>query len=333
MAAVIRLSARVARDCCERARTPATSLCASPPAVRAPAGLKSRAIFVCAALKRPPRQRARSKCRPELFFAFKELAPLHLLLQQSSSSLTAAFSSGVQAWRSLEHARVTHTRGERWAIAEKNQRQSAAVVSGLDSPLAGQPWRTPTRRACSTRCAVARRRTIPRVACARRARSLLTTASISPACVCAPSLHSQVEVEFHGAPHLISVATPNDETLVVEVEDAETLARWRGEFSAKCASLRVECVCARSGGGGGGGGGGQVAAMCTSLPPDTRSQRTHTHTHHHAHTLTTQTSRTSRRARAASSASPSLRACSSPPRCARPTSCTSTSSRTPTSSC
>ena len=49
---------------------------------------------------------------------------------------------------------------------------------------------------------------------------------------------TQVEVEFHGAPYLISVATPNDETLVVEVEDAESLARWRGEFSAKCGCLR-----------------------------------------------------------------------------------------------
>ena len=48
---------------------------------------------------------------------------------------------------------------------------------------------------------------------------------------------TQVEVEFHGAPYLISVATPNDETLVVEVEDAESLARWRSLRDYECQQL------------------------------------------------------------------------------------------------
>lgn len=44
----------------------------------------------------------------------------------------------------------------------------------------------------------------------------------------------QVEIEFHGVQYLLTVSTPDDETLVIDIEDKESLARWHGGFSAKC---------------------------------------------------------------------------------------------------
>lgn len=45
---------------------------------------------------------------------------------------------------------------------------------------------------------------------------------------------SQVDIEFHGVLYTITIRVHGEEVLTVEIEDKDTLDRWRGEFAAKC---------------------------------------------------------------------------------------------------
>jgi hypothetical protein len=50
-----------------------------------------------------------------------------------------------------------------------------------------------------------------------------------------PAARPQVDVAFHGTRYALTVEAGGEPgALAVEIEERETLARWRGVFSAKC---------------------------------------------------------------------------------------------------
>jgi hypothetical protein len=56
---------------------------------------------------------------------------------------------------------------------------------------------------------------------------------------------TQAEVYFHGEPYSLNITTRGNDVLLVEAVHTDSLAAWRGEFAAKCASA----CCANSVGG------------------------------------------------------------------------------------
>lgn len=50
-------------------------------------------------------------------------------------------------------------------------------------------------------------------------------------------LHLQVDIEFHGVFYAITILVHAEDVLTVEIEDKDTLDRWRGEFAAQCKQL------------------------------------------------------------------------------------------------
>eukprot|EP00878_Enallax_costatus_P024901 GHUV01026600.1.p1 GENE.GHUV01026600.1~~GHUV01026600.1.p1 ORF type:complete len:235 (-),score=70.08 GHUV01026600.1:212-916(-) len=53
----------------------------------------------------------------------------------------------------------------------------------------------------------------------------------------------QVDIDFHGVLYTITISVDGEEVLRIEIEDKDTLDRWRGEFAAKCKQYSSTFIC------------------------------------------------------------------------------------------